>query len=616
MGMQRLHKMPFGAEIGPEGTCFRLWAPDARTVSLKLGGTGGEREIPLQRTEEGWCVATVDGAGAGTRYQFRIDGDLLVPDPASRFQPEDVHRASEVIDPAGYQWKDGDWRGCPWETVVLYEVHVGTFTPEGTFAGAIERLDYLRDLGVTAIELMPVADFVGTRGWGYDGVYLYAPDARYGRPEDLKRLVDEAHARGLMVFLDVVYNHFGPAGNYLHVYAREHFFNWDRETPWGAAINFERSRVVRDFYIHNVLYWLDEYHFDGLRFDAVHAIEDPSEPDILDEIADAVHARMGDERHVHLVLENEENEAHRLRRDADHRPITFTAQWNDDIHHAFHTLLTGESKGYYQDYADAPMDHLLRCLTTGFSYQGQPSKVRKGEGRGEPSGALPPLGFVAHLQNHDQIGNRAFGDRISTLAPAEGIAAVTAILLLAPQVPMLFMGQEWGTKRPFQFFCDLGPELEDAVRDGRRKEFAAFPEFADPKARERIPDPTAESTYRASMLDWSERDEPEYQPMLKLHKDLLDLRAREIVPRLANMPGAAATIDWHEGAAFAVSWRLGDGSTLGLLANLAPEPSARVRQRPTGRLVFANAEMPGEDVGALPPWAVAWFVDGTKGTGR
>lgn len=616
MGTQRLHKMPFGAELGRDGTRFRLWAPDAQSVSLKLSGNAGEREIPLQANDEDWCVATVDGAPAGTRYQFRINGDLLVPDPASRFQPEDVHGASEVIDPASYTWSDGDWRGQPWEKVVLYELHVGTFTPEGTFAGVIERLDHLRDLGVTAIELMPVADFIGARGWGYDGVYLYAPDARYGRPEDLKRLVDEAHARGLMVFLDVVYNHFGPAGNYLHVYAREHFFNWERETPWGAAINFERSRVVRDFYLHNVLYWLDEYHFDGLRFDAVHAIKDPSEPDILDEIAEAVHARMGDDRHVHLVLENEENEAHRLRRDANHRPLTFTAQWNDDIHHAFHTLLTGESKGYYQDYSDAPMDHLLRCLTTGFSYQGQPSKVRKGGGRGEPSGELPPLAFVNHLQNHDQIGNRAFGDRISELAPTEGIAAVTAILLLAPQIPMLFMGQEWGTKRPFQFFCDLGPELEDAVRDGRRREFAAFPEFADPKARERIPDPTAESTYHASMLDWSEVTDPEHQRMLDLHKDLLALRISEIVPRLANTPGSAATLAWNEGDAFLVSWQLGDGSMLHLLANLSAQPSRTVPQRPAGRLLYTNVEMRGGDSGPLPPWSVAWSLDETKGTTR
>ena len=614
MGTRRLHKMPFGAELGPEGTCFRLWAPDARTVSLKLSGTAGAREIPLQTNDEGWCVATLDGVRAGRRYQFRINGELLVPDPASRFQPDDVHGASEIIDPAAYPWNDADWRGQPWEEVVLYELHVGTFTPEGTFAGVIERFDHLLDLGVTAIELMPVADFPGARGWGYDGIYLYAPDARYGRPEDLKRLVDEAHARGLMVFLDVVYNHFGPTGNYLHVYARDHFFNWDRETPWGAAINFERSRVVRDFYVHNVLYWLDEYHFDGLRFDAVNAIEDPSEPDILDEIAEAVHVRMGDDRHVHLVLENEENEAHRLRRGADHQPLTYTAQWNDDIHHAFHTLLTGESKGYYQDYADAPVDHLLRCLTTGFAYQGQPSKVRSGGTRGEPSGDLPPLAFVAHLQNHDQVGNRALGDRISTLAPIDGIAAVTAILLLAPQIPLLFMGQEWGTRRPFQFFCDLGPELEDAVRDGRRREFAAFPEFADPQARERIPDPTVESTYQASMLDWSELSEPDHQRMLDLHRTLLDLRMAEIVPRLANTAGGSGTVSWNEDAAFLVTWRLGDASTLLLLANLAPEPAKGVPARPSGALIYANVELQGEDTGTLPPWSVAWFLDGTKGT--
>ncbi|TVR98627.1 MAG: malto-oligosyltrehalose trehalohydrolase [Rhodospirillales bacterium] len=606
------HRMPFGAELRPEGVRFRLWAPDARDVTLHRAGAA---DLPMTSGGDGWFHASVPGTGAGTRYGFRIDGgDLVVPDPASRFQPEDCHGLSEVIDPEAYRWRTADWSGRPWAETVLYELHVGSFTPDGTYDAVIDRLGHLVDLGVTAIELMPLADFPGARNWGYDGVDLFAPDSRYGRPEDLKRLVDAAHERGLMVFLDVVYNHFGPTGNYLHVYARDHFFDWSRETPWGAAINFASSRVVRDFYVHNTLYWLEEYRIDGIRFDAVHAIKDPSTLDILDEIADAVHARFGDERHVHLVLENEDNEAHRLRRDVDGRPFSFVAQWNDDIHHAFHTLLTGEGEGYYVDYADDPVGHLIRCLTTGFAYQGDPSKVRDGASRGEPSADLPPTAFVAHLQNHDQIGNRAFGDRIAVLAPAKGVRAVTAVLLLAPQIPMLFMGQEWGTKRPFQFFCDLGAELEDAVRDGRRREFAAFSQFQDEAARQRIPDPTLVETFRRSILDWSEPGRPGHRDMVALHRELLTLRRTAIVPRLAGLVRADSSCPWRAGAAFTVAWRLARDSRLTLVANLSPEQAAGPDPSPAGRLLYTNAD--GAGAGAshpLPPWSVAWFIDDGEG---
>ncbi|TVR83072.1 MAG: malto-oligosyltrehalose trehalohydrolase [Rhodospirillales bacterium] len=603
------HHMPFGAQLGPDGVRFRLWAPDARTVALHRPDAGGD--LPMTAASDGWFHATVPGAKAGSRYGFRIDGgDLVVPDPASRFQPDDCHGLSEVVDPGAYAWRTSDWRGRPWEQTVLYELHVGSFTPHGTYDGVMDRLAHLTDLGVTAIELMPLADFPGARNWGYDGVDLFAPDARYGRPEDLKRLIDAAHERGLMVFLDVVYNHFGPTGNYLHVYARDHFFDWGRETPWGAAINFAASRVVRDFYIHNTLYWLEEYCIDGLRFDAVHAIEDPSQPDILDEIADAVHARFGSERHVHLVLENEDNEAHRLRRDEDGRPFSFVAQWNDDIHHAFHTLLTGEREGYYIDYADDPVGHLIRCLVSGFAYQGDPSRVRDGAPRGEPSDTLPPTAFVAHLQNHDQVGNRAFGDRISTLASAKGVRAVTAVLLLAPQIPLLFMGQEWGTERPFQFFCDLGPELEDAVRDGRRREFAAFSQFQDEAARARIPDPTVEATFQRAILDWSEPDRPGHRDLVALHTELLTLRRTAIVPRLSGLVRTHASSPWRSDAAFQVAWPLAGGARLTLVANLSPAEAPGPEEAPPGRLLYANTAGAGEaGLHRLPPWAVAWFID-------
>ncbi len=441
----RRHHMPYGAELTEDGSVrFRLWAPGARQIDLCLQREDGERLIAMSHRDAGWYELVTREAGASDRYRFRIDGDMRVPDPASRFQPEDVHGPSEIVDPAAFDWHDEDWRGRPWEETVLYEVHVGTFTPEGSFRAIEERLDYLADLGVTAIELMPVADFPGRRNWGYDGVLPYAPDGSYGRPEDLKHLVQCAHQRGLMVFLDVVYNHFGPEGNYLHVYA-EPFFTERHHTPWGAGINFDGSgsRDVRDFFIHNALYWLEEYHLDGLRLDAVHAIADDSQPDILQELAVRVHAGPGRNRHVHLVLENDHNAARYLVRSEDGSPRLYVAQWNDDAHHALHLLATGESDGYYEDYADAPTDHLGRTLTEGFAYQGDPSAYRHGERRGEPSSHLPLTAFVNLLQNHDQVGNRALGERIDRLADPRALRAVTAILLLAPSPPLLFMGQEF-----------------------------------------------------------------------------------------------------------------------------------------------------------------------------
>jgi maltooligosyltrehalose trehalohydrolase len=604
--VRRVHRMPFGAELGEDGrTRFRLWAPSARSVALWLEAAA--RAVPMARDAAGWATLTSAEAPAGTRYRFVIDDDQRVPDPAARFQPEDVHGPSEVVDPTAYAWGDAEWTGVPAARLVLYELHVGTFTPEGTFAAARARLDHLVDLGVTAVELMPVADFPGRRGWGYDGVLPFAPDSAYGRPEDLKALVDACHRRGLAVFLDVVYNHFGPDGNYLHTYARE-FFTDRHVTPWGAGLNFDGpgSEVVRAFFVENALYWLEEFHLDGLRLDAVHAIADDSDPDILVELARAVDAGPGQARPVHLVLENDDNAARYLARDAAGRPRLYLAQWNDDLHHALHVAVTGDTGGYYADYRAAPAA-LGRCLAEGFAYQGEHSAFR-GAARGEPSAGLPPTAFVGFLQNHDQIGNRAFGERITALAPPEAVRAATAILLLAPGIPLLFMGQEWGAPEPFLFFCDLGPGLADAVREGRRREFARFPEFADPEVRERIPDPQAPATRAASVLDWAAGAGSPHREWLEVHRALLDLRRRAIVPLLAAGTVPATRFRTAGATGLEVEWHFGVERILRLAANLGAAPVPHVGPGAGwGERLYACGLPPGPWQ-ALSPWSVAWHL--------
>jgi maltooligosyltrehalose trehalohydrolase len=608
--MKRRHAMPFGAEVSKQATRFRLWAPGAREVELCLGAEEGERRLAMPAAGEGWFELVTEQAGTGTRYRYRIDGDIRVPDPASRFNPEDVQGPSRVVDPEAFTWQDTTWRGRPWEDAVLYELHLGTFSPEGNFDGARRRLDYLAQLGVTAVELMPVADFPGARGWGYDGVLPFAPDSRYGSPEELKGLVQSAHRLGLMVLLDVVYNHFGPEGNYLHRYAPQ-FFNPRHQTPWGAAINFdgEGNRTVRDFFIHNALYWLEEYHFDGLRFDAVHAILDDSSLHILAELAEAVRAGPGRERRVHLVLENDHNEAWPLARE-EGAVTLYTAQWNDDIHHALHVLTVGETDGYYADYADDPVRHLARCLTEGFAFQGEVSPYRHGARRGEPSAHLPPGAFVAFDQTHDQVGNRAFGERISSLAPPETLRAAVAIVLLAPSPPMLFMGEEFGAATPFLYFCDFHGELADAVREGRRREFARFRQFADPAARERIPDPNDRATFAASRLDWDCLERPPHCDWLAFYRKLLALRREEIRPRLHGMGGGGAQWQKVGDRGLVAEWRLGDGSRLALAANLGSGEVSGFPPVP-GRLLFGTGEeVAGTLVhGLLPPWSVVWFLE-------
>jgi malto-oligosyltrehalose trehalohydrolase len=557
--------------------------------------------LSMSAQGEGWHELMAADAAAGTRYQFVVAGGTRVPDPASRFQPDDVHGPSEVIDPAAYVWRDGDWVGRPWHEAVVYELHIGTFTAAGTFRAAIERLDHLAALGITAIEIMPVADFPGSRNWGYDGVLLYAPDSSYGRPEDLKAFVDAAHSRGLMVLLDVVYNHFGPDGNYLPTYAPPVFTD-RHKTPWGSAINYDgpHSRPVREFVIHNALYWLEEYNLDGLRLDAVHAIIDDSAKHVLDELAERVRA-LG--RPVHLVLENEENQARWLMRDARGVPLHYTAQWNDDMHHVLHVAASGEDTGYYAEYLD-DTQKLAQSLAEGFAFQGQMMKFR-GEPRGEPSAVLPPTAFVAFIQNHDQIGNRAFGERLTAIAPVEAVRAAAAVYLMLPQVPMMFMGEEWGAAQPFPFFCDFGGELADAVRNGRRKEFAKFPEFRDEAMRERIPDPQADSTFLSAKLDWSAVREPKHAAWREFYRQLLDVRREALVLLLPLFGPHAARYEVLGAGAVVVRWRSRSERELTLTANLSRN-SATGFPTPAGRILWQEGK--AGDTGVVPPWFVRWSL--------
>jgi len=581
--------MPFGAEVQEDGTVrFRLWAPAVRKVDLVLEGHG---LLPMEPQDGGWFILTTGSARPGSLYRFSVDGKAEVPDPASRSNPRDVYGPSRVVDPEAFDWADGGWRGRPWEEAVLYELHVGTFSPEGTFAGVTRRLDHLAELGVTGIELMPLAEFPGGRGWGYDGVLFYAPESSYGTPEELKELVQAAHARGLMVLLDVVYNHFGPEGNYLHLYAPQ-FFTTRHHTPWGSALDLDgpSSRPIRDFLIHNALYWLEEFRLDGLRFDSVGHLFDSSEPHLLKELAEAVGRGPGRERHVHLVLEHGLNEARYLERDGDGRSRWYTAQWNDDYHHACHHLLTGEAGGYYADYADAPGRHLARCLSEGFAYQGERSGYWEGVPRGEPSGHLPPAAFVTFLQNHDQAGNRAFGERIGMLAEPQALKAAVELTLLAPFPPLLFMGEEFRAATPFLFFCDFGPELAAAVRKGRTEFFQRFHAVETSP----LPDPNAVETFRRSVLDWKNADEG----WLAFYRELLDLRRREIAPRLKGMKGGQAPAH-VQGGLIRMRWKMGDGSRLGLAANLSREDASGAAL-PPGRLLRGST---------LGPWSVIWTLE-------
>src|SRR5690349_6989817 len=516
------------------GASFRLWAPAQSRVELIIDGDARA----MKRTDAGWHIVDASDARDGTRYGFRLADGRVVPDPASRYQPEDVHAPSQWIDTSRFRFET-PWTGRAWEDIVLYETHLGAFTPEGTFRGAIEKLDHLAGLGVTALQIMPLGDFPGRRNWGYDGVYPYAPDASYGSPQDFVALIDAAHARGIAVFLDVVYNHFGPEGNYLHGYAPQ-FFTDKHQTPWGAGLNYDGadSQPVRQFFVENALFWLREYQLDGLRLDAVHAIADDSATHLLDEIATRVRAGITG-RPVHLVLENEDNESRHLERRADGAPRAYTAQWNDDIHHVLHVAATREHTAYYEEYLD---DTALtaRAIGEGFAFQGEVMRFRQ-RARGETSTHLPATAFVSFIQNHDQVGNRAFGERLGMLVPGEKLRAVAAVYLLAPQIPMLFMGEEWNARQPFLFFTDFHGDLAEAVRKGRREEFARMPEFAGAAREGKIPDPQDPATFERSKLAWSDLALPGCADWLLWYRQVLSVRRTRIVPLLRDIHRAAHT---------------------------------------------------------------------------
>ncbi len=594
--------LPFGAEIEEGGVRFRLWAPAAKTVELCIEGGA---TLPMARAGGGWFELTTDDARAGTRYRYCIDGGLAVPDPASRFQPDDAHGPSEVVDPGAYAWRHAGWRGRPWHETVLYELHVGTFSPEGTFAGVGGRLDHLVALGVTAIELMPLADFPGGRNWGYDGVLPFAPDSAYGTPDDLKRLIDDAHGRGprglprrrlqpfragreLPARLRAAVLHRAPS---TRPGARQSTSPGARcatssspmrSTGWRstASTGCASTRSTRSWTIRAPTYWR-------------------SWPTRC-----ARASRAGTCTWCWRTTTTRRATSRAGRTDGCAR---YDAQWNDDIHHAMHVLATGERAGYYEDYAEDPAAHLARCLAEGFAYQGEPSPHRGGQARGEPSAHLPPAAFVNFLQNHDQVGNRAFGERIGALADPAAVAALAAIYLLAPSPPMIFMGEEWAAPEPFPFFCDFHDELADAVREGRRREFERFPAFRDPAARARIPDPNAETTFRSAVLDWAARNAAPHAQRLALYRDLLARRAAKIVPHLpALVPGAAQ----HErvgAAGIVVRWPLEDGGALVLCANPGAAPVAGFEPSGPGRTLYETPDAAAAlGRGELPPWGVVW----------
>jgi maltooligosyltrehalose trehalohydrolase len=484
----------FGAVPSGNGVRFTLWA-DADHVQLVLHDGAAKGTHALARGPEGLFETWIEGAAAGDRYSYVVDGSKPLPDPASRFQPDGVHGPSQIVDPTKFQWTDTGWQSRPLRDLVIYELHTGTFTPEGTFAGIRNRLPYLRDLGITAIELMPVADFPGSRNWGYDGVALFAPSRAYGSPDDLRALVNDAHRHGLSVILDVVYNHLGPEGAYLPAFSREYFSDRHR-TPWGASVNLDgpSSHKVRQFIVDNACHWVREYHIDGLRLDATHALVDESPKHIVQEVAEAVRAEAGryiivhaeDHRNLAVMVEGESSGGWGL-----------DGVWADDFHHVVRVMTAGDTHGYYRDFAGHTRE-LATCLEDGWLYSGEHSTVMN-HPRGTNPSRVPMQRFVVCVQNHDQIGNRATGDRLHHTVPHEVWRAASVVLLTAPMTPLLFMGQEWAASTPFQYFTDLEPALGRAVTEGRRREFKDFPEFADPEASRRIPDPQARTLalYRA-----------------------------------------------------------------------------------------------------------------------
>jgi maltooligosyltrehalose trehalohydrolase len=519
-------KPGLGAWFENRSAHFRLWAPEARSIDLVLEPKKlSTLPLPLKPSGDGYFTGVFPDIEAGTRYRFCIDGDRSLPDPASRFQPEGVHGPSQVVDPSQFAWTDANWTGLEMEDLILYELHVGTFSAEGTFNGVRKKLHYLRDLGITAIELMPVADFPGNRGWGYDGVDLFAPTRCYGTPDELRQLVNDAHAMNIGVFLDVVYNHLGPEGAYLGAFS-PYYFSPKHKSPWGDAVNLDdkHCQPVRDFFIENALHWIHEYHIDGLRLDATHALVDDNSTHFLQELAERVHASLPKERKVLLIAEDDRNQA-RLIQSACQGGYGLDAVWADDFHHQVRRMLAGDDDGYFQDFTGNAKD-LAKTIRQGWFYTGQKSAFRKGP-RGTPTEGIPPQQFVHCVQNHDQVGNRALGDRLNSTIDPASFRAVSALLLLSPATPLIFMGQEWAASTPFCYFTDHPEALGKAVTEGRRNEFRHFKAFSDPESRKIIPDPQALSTFQNCKLNWAEHNREPHAGTLRLYRELLNLRKAE-----------------------------------------------------------------------------------------
>ena len=597
------HAMPFGTSV-EGGVRFRLFAPvlDRVEVLIGRGGEGSPEQLAMNKAADGWHELLTTNATTGSRYRFGLPDGTKVPDPASRFQPEDVHGPSEVIDPESFEWSDDTWRGRPWVEAILYELHVGTFTRQGTFEAAIEKLGHLAELGVTAIELMCLSDFAGNRNWGYDGAMLYAPDSAYGRPEAMKAFINAAHLHGIMVILDVVYNHFGPEGNYIGEYFPQ-IFSDRHSTPWGKSLNFdgEHSSEVRDFIIHNALYWIDEFHIDGLRIDASHAMVDDSPRHILDELHDRVEALYCG-RPIHLILENEQNIESRLRRDDDGSAIGYTAQWNHDITH----LLGSVFSNLGAPDKEGETAKLGKALAEGFVIAAQ----MKGKAQ---CCSVPPTAFIAFIQTHDLVGNRIFGDRVFANAPVNSIRAIACVCLLLPQIPMLFMGDEWGASTPFPFFCDYHGGLADAVRKGRCEQLSKLDPAPSEEEMRRAPDPQAESTLRSAQLNWRELEQTDHAAWFDWYKRLIQVRREAIVPLLQGLTQSCGSSQVVGPGALAIEWILKDGARLSLAANLCDHSTAEFPST-SGRVIWLEGSQNHGGVqrevhGQLGPWSIRWMIN-------
>jgi maltooligosyltrehalose trehalohydrolase len=598
---------PLGASVAAGATTFRVWATKPRRLDLRLAARGRTLAMQPDPASAGLWSLTVPDVGAGARYGYLLDGAGPYPDPCSRWQPEGVHGPSAVVDAAAFAWDDEDWTGLTADGLAIYELHTGAFTPAGTFDAAIEKLDGLAQLGVTAIEIMPVADFPGARNWGYDGVALYAASRAYGGPDGLWRLVNAAHARGLGVILDCVYNHLGPDGNYLRLFSEEYFT--DRyQTPWGDALNYDGagSRAVREYVLQNVGWWLRDCHIDGLRLDATDTIKDASTPHLLREIAERARAAARG-RGVVVIAESAANDV-RLIQPVRAGGDGLDGVWADDFHHTVHTALTGENEGYYAGYDGSPAA-IAATVAGGFLYHGQ-LWPPTGRSRGTRVSDEPGDAFIFCLQNHDQVGNRALGERLDALASPAAVRAATALLLFAPETPLLFMGQEFAASTPFLFFTDHNPELGKLVTEGRRNEFGAFSHFRDPELRARIPDPQDEATFLRSKLNWSERDS--HAGTLRLYRALLALRRDD--PVLARSGRSETQTAVCGEKAIAVLRRWGDEARL-LICNLGDgeariEPSQPLLAQmdiSNLRLVLWTNDAPfGQDAApSTPPEALA-----------